>query len=282
VVLFVAVAYGISWAWWVVALGWVDLGGGRLSGAGTDSGQGLRQAVVAVGDVGPLLAAVAVRLWVTREGVRGTLGFRRPWRCYGAAVALPVVFYGVLLVAVLAMGLGRFAWASDDTPFPAYLVVQLPIMGLVIALFVLGEEYGWRGWLLPRLAVWGEGKATLVVAVVWYFWHVPLLVMGVDADGGPWWVRMPLFLLATVAVSFPFTWLFTWSRGSVVVVSLFHGFVNAWGDGLLSPLVVGGAPMWLVGQTGLLPALVLLAVCVVVYGTGWRKWRGSPVGGSEP
>ncbi len=58
---------------------------------------------------GPLLAAVAMRLWVSREGLRGSLGLRRPWRAYAVAVAGPLVFVAAAGLAMVLAGLADFA-----------------------------------------------------------------------------------------------------------------------------------------------------------------------------
>jgi len=49
----------------------------------------------------------------------------------------------------------------------------------------LGEEPGWRGYILDRLAARGHGvRGSTVVAVMWWIWHVPLfIVLDVPPNG---------------------------------------------------------------------------------------------------
>jgi hypothetical protein len=80
----------------------------------------------------------------------------------------------------------------------------------------IGEEPGWRGCALPRLL---DGRspfsATLVLAPTVALWHVPLIfIAGEDLA--------PIFLLATVAVTFFYTWLFVHTGGSVLITIVAH------------------------------------------------------------
>lgn len=44
-------------------------------------------------------------------------------------------------------------------------------------MFLLGEEWGWRGYLLPKLTtLYGIVPSTMFVAVIWTMWHFPLII----------------------------------------------------------------------------------------------------------
>jgi membrane protease YdiL (CAAX protease family) len=64
-------------------------------------------------------------------------------------------------------------------------------VSLVGALVTFGEEFGWRGYLLPRLMPLGQNWAILLSGVVWAAWHLPLnLLYGVNGgvQGFPFWL----------------------------------------------------------------------------------------------
>jgi membrane protease YdiL (CAAX protease family) len=80
----------------------------------------------------------------------------------------------------------------------------------------IGEEPGWRGFALPRfLAGRTPFEATLFLGRIVAVWHVPLIfIAGEDLP--------PIFLLATVAITFFYTWLFIHTGGSVFITILAH------------------------------------------------------------
>ena len=92
--------------------------------------------------------------------------------------------------------------------------------------FGLGEEVGWRGFALPRLQARHSALvATLLLTVGWAVWHIPLFLYrpgytGLGIAGVAGW----LFSLVTGAVLL--TWLYNSSRGSLLVVALFHATVD--------------------------------------------------------
>ena len=108
--------------------------------------------------------------------------------------------------------------------------------------FGYGEEAGWRGFALPRLQSRHSALvASLLLAVGWAFWHVPLFFyrpgytsMGVAGIAG-WFVS-----LLTGAVLL--TWLFNESGGSILVVALFHAAVDVvFTSDYASPLLVNAS-----------------------------------------
>ena len=83
----------------------------------------------------------------------------------------------------------------------------------------LGEELGWRGWLLPKLA---EGRplkiAMLMVFAIWALWHLPLFFSG-------WRIVLP-FIVIVFALSVIFTWLWDRVGGNVFVLVIAHASVD--------------------------------------------------------
>jgi membrane protease YdiL (CAAX protease family) len=94
----------------------------------------------------------------------------------------------------------------------AHFVLQILIVSV-------GEELGWRGWLLPRLLESHTRLvATLLTATAWSFWHGPLLL------SSP--LTTALFLAATLGLSFQFTWIWAHSGQRLFLVVLAHATVN--------------------------------------------------------
>ncbi len=265
VVLFVLLAYGLAWAWWDF-LFFPYLG--TLLTESTTPTDLVTQAGVAVvlGMFAPMIAALIMRIFVSKEGLKGSLGLLRPWKYYLAALLVPAVFVTAVVLIVQALGLGEFRWSLVG--WLVYLTLLLKALPNV--LFTLGEEYGWRGYLLPRLLPLGEIKATLLVGLIWGLWHVPLLLAGLNYPGVNPWLAILVFLFTVVALSFAYTWFYVASSGSVFVVALLHESNNTCADTFWQPpLMSEGSQL----AASLVAGVVMVALVVVAYGLFKRSVR---------
>ncbi len=173
---------------------------------------------------GPLLAAIALT-WLTggRDGLRELFGrmFKRRVRPAWWLVALaPLVLY--TLVAIVL----RFMQGHQPDVGALGQIDFLPNLGLGALLlwiltFGLGEETGWRGYALPRLQ---RGRsallATAILWVFWALWHLPLFFYLYDVT------IVVGFLLGLLAGAITFTWLYNSTRGSILMVAVWHGAFN--------------------------------------------------------
>lgn len=168
---------------------------------------------------GPLFAALVDTAVVDgRSGLRGLrrrlLRWRVGWRWYAVALGLPLAV--VLAAITLNLGLGAPASALDDLD-PWYVLVLVFAVRLINPLDgPLGEEPGWRGFALPRLQ---DGRsplhASLILGLLVAGWHLPLVFL-------PGEELAPVLLLATVAVTFVYTWIFNHTGGSVFMTLVAH------------------------------------------------------------
>jgi membrane protease YdiL (CAAX protease family) len=136
---------------------------------------------------------------------------------------------------------------------------------IVILLISLGEEFGWRGFALPRLQErFSALNASLVLGVVWGFWHFPGFLIG---TGVPLDLPFGVFLLWTVLATVLMTWIYNNTGGSILSAILFHSAANATFNYL--PLL----PEWAGQGTtfDVFLGLVLLAVVAVVARYGARR-----------
>ena len=126
----------------------------------------------------------------------------------------------------------------------------------------IGEEFGWRGFLLPRLQTLHNALVSgLIVGVAWATWHVPLFfIEGTNQyeqqlEGG----LLPVILGYAVFVivqSVQFTWLFNNTKGSVLLASVFHGASNAWAGYLGMGDIPFGGILTLVALSVLITAVI--------------------------
>ncbi|HEY6664293.1 MAG TPA: CPBP family intramembrane glutamic endopeptidase [Propionibacteriaceae bacterium] len=214
--------------------------------------------------VGPFLAALVV-LAVT-EGKSGVVGLLRRmvrWRVglqwYAVALLLPIV------VTLAAAALNVFllgAQPSSSAVDPGGLWTLLSTFFLLLLIPGIGgswEEPGFRGYALPRLQVGRSAlRASGILGVLWAFWHLPLVVTGVDT-----WIDGFLFTIVWTPV---FTWLFNNAAGSVLIVMLFHNMNNAF-SGVYVGQMFSGADSANQAWLRLLLWGVVAIVLVIVYGS---------------
>ena len=207
---------------------------------------------------GPFLAALVV-LAIT-QGKTGIVGLLRRmvrWRVapvwYAVALLLPVAIS--LTAAVLNVLLGAQAPSSVELGGWTGLFSTFFILLLIPGLGCTWEEPGWRGYALPRLQVGLSALlASLILGVLWAFWHLPLMVVGEV----PW--SDIVFVIAQTVV---YTWLFNNSRGSVLLAMLMHAMNNTISGSFFGPMFSGADSVrqgWLYAALWCAVAVVLVAV----------------------
>jgi uncharacterized protein len=258
VILFVVLAYGLAWAWsgfWLL-----PYLGELLARTTTPSdmvgwlGPGATLPTMLT----PMISALIMRIFVSKDGLKGSLGLLRSPKYYLAALVIPPVFVTAVVLIVQSLGLGEFGW-SEATWF-VYLMLLL--IALPLTLFTFGEEYGWRGYLLPRLLPLGEIRASVALGVIWGVWHLPLLLAGLNYPGVNVWLAIIVFTFVTVALSFTYTWFYVASSGSVLVAAVFHATTNQFSDTFWVPPLLSGANPF---APSLVSAVLIMALVIAVY-----------------
>lgn len=214
-----------------------------------------------IASFGPFLAALVV-LAVTR-GRTGMVGLLRRmvrWRVglrwYAVALLLPI---GVTLVAAVSnvFLLGAQAPSSAELGGWSNLFTLFPLLLLIPGMGGAWEEPGWRGFALPCLQAGRSALfASLVLGVLWAFWHLPLLMTGQMS----WWDIVNI-MGSTIVL----TWVFNSTGGSVLIVMLFHAMNNTISGHFFSRMFSGPDS---VSQSLLLAAVWCAAAVVVVIWAG--------------
>lgn len=171
---------------------------------------------------------------------------------------------------VVAMQSAMTGAPTPSMPVGALVAMQF-VNVLIASLFVnlvpaLGEEIGWRGWMLPKLLRFGPWPAIILSGVIWGLWHAPAVLLGYNYPGSPGW----LALLAMVVMSTIMGGIFGWLRlrgGSVWPAALAHSSFNASAtlvlvfiaeNGMYDPLQAN-----VTGWSGwILPAILLITIVV--------------------
>jgi membrane protease YdiL (CAAX protease family) len=88
----------------------------------------------------------------------------------------------------------------------------------------LGEEIGWRGYVLPRLqSRMSALSASLLLAPIWALWHLPLWLQGEPFQTPTLYAA---FFFSAFALSVILTWVYNSTGGSLLMVVLLHATVN--------------------------------------------------------
>ena len=264
VLIFLALAYGIAWGMALV----VYLTGGLVSSPILVPALNLSLAslLIALGVMwAPALAHVLTRV-ITREGWRDVglrPRLRRGWPYWIAAWFLPgiltiigVVAYYLVFPEQFDPTLQRLSallppeYSVDPWVIVAVQTVQaLLISPLINALFTFGEEFGWRGYLQPRLMPLGGRRAILVVGIIWGLWHAPIIAMGHNyglAYPGAPWTGILMMTGATILFAALLGWV-TVRGGSVWPAVIGHAAIN--GMAAIGVLFLQGEPNPLLGPT---------------------------------
>jgi membrane protease YdiL (CAAX protease family) len=178
---------------------------------------------------GIVLAAVEGR----KGGVRELLGRFLIWRVGIQWWAFALLFAVIPAVAALYLfslfGGPPVDWRGLG---PLYSVVPMILMLTVFA--GIGEEFGWRGFAMPRLqARYNALVSTIITGVLWGLWHIPLFLLEgttqyewrMDAGLIP---AVLMYTVFTIAWSIQYTWVFNNTKGSVLLAAVLHGAGNAW------------------------------------------------------
>jgi uncharacterized protein len=255
---FVVLAYGLAWAIWAALLGptiKVALQDGRTPEHFTAT------AAVTLGMYAPALAAVVMRLFVSKEGLRRALGPLPSLKTGLAAVLLPLAFVLILVAIVAMINVGE---PTPGIPMGSLLAI-LTFVGVPIGtLLAFGEEFGWRGYLLPKLLPLGEVKAALIVGLIWGPWHLPVLIAGLNYPGQPIIAVLAVFLLSATLLSFLHTRFYVASGYSLIAVALLHGSLNTFSDRLTDQNHLSGNPL-IVSAGGVIASALLAAGMFITY-----------------
>ncbi len=286
VIIFLTFAFGISWT---AALAIFLTGGLENSPVFSIDGTEVSLALILLPTVymfGPVVANVLTRI-LTREGKEDL--FLKPnfdqgrWKMYLAGWFLPGILTIIGIIAYflvfpvqydtgLTMLRDQISQSGNNNLNPWLVVAAQTFQALLLtpllnAIPTFGEEFGWRGYLQPKLMPLGERKAVLLTGIIWGVWHWPIILMGhnygTDYFGAPFLGPLAMVWF-TIVLSIIYGWI-TIKAESVWPAVIAHGAGN--GIAALGLLFIQGNPDLILGPTpaGLIGGVGLTITALIIF-----------------
>jgi uncharacterized protein len=210
VVIFFVLAFSVPWAVSAIAIAHnYDLLSGSIP----------LEPFLILGSWTPNLAAFVVLAFILRRrgGIRELL---LGWTRWKTAPAWYLVAASPVLIGLLIIGIVRGLLdqpAGEGEPAGAGMLATVLLLALVTG--ATGEELGWRGFALPRLQTRLNAlAASVVLGLLWGFWHLPLWFTGFGWEELSFW----LFTLNCISFSVIATWVCNSTDARLVIVTLMH------------------------------------------------------------
>lgn len=227
----------------------------------------------------PTVTVAILTFTLTPRGSRrelwASLGLKRAGlKTWPSALLVPIVLCAGAYGTAVAVGAGRLQ--LDLAGADASWATNVAIGVVISTVFILGEEIGWRGYLLPRMQqlVHDKRRAALLTGFVHGCFHLPLILIGTTYDNEvPHWVAAPTAVALITAGGVFYAWI--WDRShSVWPVAIAHNTVNTVFElGSAAVVATGGANIaYIAGETGVATLGVVLVTAVVLWRHA-RVWR---------
>ncbi|MDE6014902.1 MAG: CPBP family intramembrane metalloprotease [Acetatifactor sp.] len=190
----------------------------------------------------PAIAMLLARL-ICKEGyafhgegsmMLGMVFRDKKWIWYLAALILPSIYTEAATGTILLMHPECFDSAQvQKLGLTPLFLVCYPFMGMlgsaVASVGALGEEAGWRGYMMPRLEkLFGTAGAVIIGGIIWGAWHYPDILLG-HCFGHDYllepWSGFAVFTLFTIAAN-AFCHMIVKKTGSIWPAVFFHAANN--------------------------------------------------------
>jgi membrane protease YdiL (CAAX protease family) len=256
IILFFLIAYGFTWIFWISeALASRGLLGSSIFVDFLLSPQNPAA-------WGPFVSAILLTFWYKRG--KGVLGLLKKGVDYRFAKKwwIPTI---LLCPLIIGGALGIAALAGENIPEPYWIAnPSLILVNFFIILFTGGplqEEFGWRGYALPRLQNrFNALVSSIIIGFMWGLWHLPYFFIGTELTYA--YGIIPQIITA-ILLSILLTWLFNNTGGSILVSLLFHNMFNLSNDMFPALKTQLGSPLFIA-------FFVTASVLVVVIG-GYKR-----------
>lgn len=164
----------------------------------------------------------------------------------------------------------KLKWPNAEWSATTLLAIRLAIVstiGISVGYAAaLGEEIGWRGFLLPKLIESGQRFPILISGMVWGVWHVPFVLMFYSRHQV---MSAALYFMACVA-SAPFIAWVRLGSGSVLVAAMAHAAYNSFYQEFFDHSFAGEEKWFWAGDVGVWCIISFGMVALWLYRNKWQ------------
>ena len=259
---------------------------------GLTYGSGAAVVILAVAMFMPALSNLLTRL-ITKEGF-GNM-YLRP-HLKGHVKEYLLLYFGPTVLLVLSGALYFLIFPGSFDPelttlkgmvassgkqglaVSTLLIVQtliFVVIGPIVNIIpTMGEELGWRGYLLPKLRIFLSDRTALIITgAIWGIWHLPVIVMGHNYGTGYWgypWLGILAMIVFCVVLGIIEGYI-SIKLESVIPAAMIHSTVNA-GAALPSIIAKSGYnPLLGPAITGIIGGLPFIVLAVILLIKAGRK-----------
>lgn len=239
------------------------------------------------------VGAAAITTCLLRKRSLTSLGWGRgAWKYQWMGYLLPLGIASLAYLIIWGVGFGGWynlefvaslkdsynlpGW-SDTVIIIFHFIVTASVSFILLLPSVLGEEIGWRGFLVPELSKFMSFTGVaLVSGFIWSAWHWPLIFAGIYGnDSAPLYYQLGFFTLSIMSASVVMTYLRLKTR-SLWPAVIFHMSGNVFMQKAFTPLTAASADSdWYIDEFGAVPALVSFMVAVYFWRKGRNEFRGT-------
>lgn len=281
--IYLALAFSMAWAVFLAFF---------LTGHKWDGSHPNLESFTGLGMLMPLLAHILTRM-ITKEGFAMTgkdsmmLGISlkdKKWFFFVFAMIAPWFYFEIghalnFLVYPEIFNPDGYRQLGTSKSMIVFVPVVSILQGTMISFAALGEEGGWRGYMMPKLMrLFGRGKAVLIGGIIWGLWHAPLTCIGhnygTSYPGFPY-LGILIMCISCTCFGIVLTYI-TVKSGSVWPAAIMHAVNNA-NPSILALFIDGDKLEEITNQTILGSAILEIPVVIlgiVCYGI-WVKEQGN-------
>jgi len=184
------------------------------------------------GAYGPSIAALLIlRITEGTGSIKRLLKKAIFWKLHAKWYLFIFLMPLALLAASVIISSIFFKFSLGKVDVWSGLKVIFPFVMIALPFGPMGEELGWRGYLLPKLLEkFNPMLSSLILGAIWTVWHTasfgyPGAAIPSIFKVNAWTIS--LYFGTLLGESFLFTYIYLKTRGSVFLAILFHAVFNA-------------------------------------------------------